>query len=437
MYILPVDQGAKPHVVIVGAGFAGLNVARALHKALPRPTSRHARITVIDRSNHHLFQPLLYQVATAGLSPAQIAVPVRAVLRSFPEIAVLMGEVVGVDRSAKQVRLKDLPPVTYDYLVIGTGARHGYFGHDEWEAHAPGLKSLADATRIRQRILFAFEVAEAEPDPAVRESLLTFVVVGGGPTGVEMAGSIAELAHAALARDFRRIDPRQAKIILMEAGPRVLAGFPEELSKAASRALEKLGVEIRPEARVEKVDAQGVWLRGALLPARTVIWAAGVVASGAGSWLGASVDRAGRVQVEKDLSVPGHREILVLGDTAAFIQDGKPLPGVAPVAMQQGRYAGKLLAARIRGQAAPPPFHYVDKGNLATVGRKYAIADLGRARLTGFVAWVAWLVIHIYYLIGFRSKIVVMIDWAWSYFTFERGARLITDEESPFKPGAR
>jgi NADH dehydrogenase len=407
-------------VVIVGAGFGGLKAAKKLKRA-------PVQVTVIDRSNHHLFQPLLYQVATAGLGATDIAAPIRSVVSHQKNTEVLMDEVTGVDVAGRHVvtRQRSIP---YDYLILATGARHSYFGHDEWENFAPGLKSIADARRIREKILLSFESAEVESEERVRRALLNFVIVGGGPTGVELAGSIAELAHVALASDFRHINPQATRVILVEAGPRILAGFPDDLAAKASRALANLGVEVRVNARVESISAEGAVISGQLLEARTVIWAAGVKASPAGQWLKAEVDQAGRVKVGADLTVPGHPEIFVIGDTASVLgEGGKPLPGQAPVALQQGTYVASVIATRAKGsKTPPPPFHYLDKGNLATIGRSSAIAEMGRIHLSGFLAWCAWLLVHIYYLIGFRNRVVVMIEWAWAYFTFQRGARLIT-----------
>ncbi len=418
------------HVVIVGGGFGGLTAARAL-KGAP------VRITLVDKRNHHLFQPLLYQVATAGLSPADIAAPIRSVVHRQKNVEVLLGEVVGVDRLGKKVRVNDEDgkshELAYDRLILATGSHHSYFGRDEWEKHAPGLKTLADATRIRQKILLGFEKAEMETDPVRRKAWTTFILVGGGPTGVELAGSIAELAHQALKSDFRRISPGAARIVLIEAGPRILAGFPEKLSKAATRYLEKRGVEILCSQRVENVHAEGVLVGGVSIESKTVVWAAGVLASPAGKWLGAETDRAGRVKVGADLSVPGSPEIYVIGDTALVEQSGRALPGVAPVAMQQGRYVAdrirQIARAAKSGTSIPmaKPFKYFDKGNLATVGRSFAIVDLAGLQLAGFSAWVIWIVVHIYYLIGFRNRLVVMLQWAWAYLTFQRGARLISE----------
>ncbi|MBV9231139.1 MAG: NAD(P)/FAD-dependent oxidoreductase [Chloroflexi bacterium] len=413
----------KPRVVIVGAGFGGIRAAHALRNA-------PIEVTVIDRNNHHLFQPLLYQVATAALSPADISAPIRHILRKQKNTTVIMAEVTGVDLQQQRV-LTNEHSIPYDYLVIATGARHSYFGHDEWEPFAPGLKTIVDATSLRRRILLAFEAAEVEPDPERQRALLTFVLVGAGPTGVEMAGAIAELAHSALTSDFRHIDPKMARIILVEAAPRMLLAFPDALAKKARLALNHLGVEVRTGAPVESIDSEGVVIAGKHLPAKTVIWTAGVAASPAGQWLGAEVDRAGRVKVNDDLTFSGYSNVFIIGDTASFIQDGKPLPGVAPVAMQEGHYVASLITQRVTGKgSAPDSFRYHDKGNLATVGRSFGIADLGRFRLTGFVGWVFWLAVHIFFLIGFRNRFLVMFQWAWSYLTFQRGARLITYDAS-------
>jgi NADH dehydrogenase len=392
------------------------------------------QLTVVDRRNHHLFQPLLYQVATASLSPANIAYPIRSTLRRYRNTEVLMAEVVAIDRAARKVSLVDSAEgferrwsVEYDYLVVATGATHSYFGNGEWAAFAPGLKSISDATTIRQRILTAFEAAEMEEDPERRAEWMHFALVGGGPTGVEMAGAIAELAHRALARDFRRINPRTARITLLEAGPRLLAAFPESLSEKARRDLERLGVVVRTNTRVSGISEHGVRIGEEVLRAKNVIWTAGVVASPAGQWLGTELDAAGRVLVDEHLNLPGDDRVFVLGDTACCIdrKTGKPLPGVAPVAMQQGRYAGDVIRARVRGRKGPGPFRYWDKGNLATIGRGRAVAAVGALRLTGWLAWLVWTFVHVAYLIGFRNRVVVLFEWAWSYVTFQRGARLI------------
>jgi NADH:ubiquinone reductase (H+-translocating) len=412
-----VDVADVPHVVIVGGGFGGLMAARGLGRA-------PVRVTVIDRSNHHLFQPLLYEVATAGLSPADISAPIRHVLRRQRNTEVILGEVTSVDVTGQRVLVADRS-VPYDYLVIATGARHSYFGHDDWERFAPGLKAIPDATAIRRKVLLAFERAELEPDPQVRSALLTFVIVGAGPTGVEMAGAIAELAHKTLVADFRHIDPRSTRILLVEAAPRILAAFPEQLARQAHRKLERLGVTVRTGQAVDEVDAEGVTIAGVRVAASTVIWAAGVRASPAGEWLGAKVDRAGRVLVQPDLTVEGHPEIYVIGDTAALSQDGQPLPGMAPVAMQQGRYVARAIRRRVRGEQAAPPFHYLDKGSLATVGRAFAIAHIWKLELSGLFAWLVWVAVHIWYLIGFRNRLLVLVQWAWAYLTHQQGARLI------------
>jgi NADH dehydrogenase len=404
----------------VGAGFGGLRAARAL-------SNTPVQVTVIDRRNHHLFQPLLYEIATAKLSPADICTPIRGILRGQRNAEVIMEEATGVDRENKRVLMGERF-LSYDYLVLATGAQHSYFGHDEWEPFAPGLKSILDATAIRRKILLAFEHAEIEPDPAKQQALLTFVVVGAGPTGVEMAGAIADLAHKSIVRDFRRISPKSARIILVEASPRILATFPESLARKAKAELEYMGVEVRAGQAVEQVNECGVVVHGETIQASTVIWAAGVKASPAGKWLGAEVDRAGRVLVERDLTLPGHPDIFVIGDTASLSERGKPLPGVAPVAMQEGRFVAETIRRRLHGETARKAFHYTDKGNLAAIGRSFAIADIGPVKLSGFIAWLTWLVVHIFYLIGFRNRIVVMIQWAWAYLTYQRGARLIQDD---------
>jgi NADH dehydrogenase len=413
-----VSGAAKPHVVIVGGGFGGLEVARTLRDA-------NVHITLIDRNNHHLFQPLLYQVATAGLSPADIAAPIRNILRKQEDAEVIMAEVTGVDKDRHRVLMGDRS-IEYDYLVLATGSRDGYFGHDEWEQYAPGLKSIPEATDIRRRILLAFEQAETAADDSQRHEQLTFVLVGGGPTGVEMSGAIAELAHKALAADFRHIDPRMARIILIEAGPRILPSFSEDLSHRSKKALERLGVEVREGQRVEAVDADGVTVAGERIACKNVIWAAGVQASPAGEWLGAETDRNGRVKVLDDCRIADHPEIFVIGDTATMQQNGKPLPGVAPVAIQQGHYVGRAIIRRLEREPGSGPFVYFDKGNLATVGRAFAVLEVGKIKMSGFLAWVAWLAIHIFFLIGFRNRAVVIIQWAWAYITYQRGARLIT-----------
>jgi NADH dehydrogenase len=408
-------------VVVIGAGFGGLSAAKALRR-LP------IEVVVIDERNYHLFQPLLYQVATAGLSPADIAAPIRGILGAQRNAQVMLGRVVGIDAARRAVILQDRE-VPYDDLIVATGARHAYFGHEEWAAFAPGLKKIDDATRVRRKILIAFERAEIEDDPAERRRLMTFAVVGAGPTGVELAGAIAELARVAIASDFRHIDPAMSRIVLIEAGERVLPAFPAELSAVAKRSLERLGVEVRTGSAVTACDADGVMLGEERIEARTIIWAAGVAASPAAEWLGAAHDRSGRVMVNGDLTLPGHPEIFVIGDTA-HVSDaaGRPLPGVAPVAKQEGQYVARVLAARLAGRP-PPPFRYRNFGNLATIGRTAAVVDFGFMRLTGFIAWLVWGVVHIYFLIGFRNRIAVVLDWLWAYATYQRGARLITDVE--------
>jgi NADH dehydrogenase len=413
--MLPIQ---RPRVVIVGAGFGGLSAAKALAAA-------PAAVTLVDRRNYHLFQPLLYQVATAALSPADIAWPIRAIVARQHNTSVQLARVTGVDTAKRQVRL-DERRLPFDYLILATGARHAYFGRDEWETVAPGLKKIADATHIREKVLLAFERAEVTHDPDERRRLLTFVVIGGGPTGVEMAGAIAELARMALAADFRMANPCDTRVVLVEAGPRVLASFPESLSEKARRQLERLGVEVRMGAAVMDCDHGGVAVAGERIEARTVIWAAGVIASPAAKWLGVAADRAGRVKVEADLSVPGHPNIFVIGDTAAVLQDGQPVPGIAPAAKQMGSYVARLIDARIRGRRFDRPFRYRHQGNLATIGRKAAVADFGQLRLSGFPAWILWAAAHVWFLIGWRNRLVVSANWLWSYITFERGARLIT-----------
>ena len=415
---------ASPRIVIVGAGFGGLSAAHGLAGA-------EADVTVIDRRNYHLFQPLLYQVATAGLSPAQIASPIRAILSRARNESVILGRVSDVDKQRRVVRVdeRDIP---YDYLVIATGARHFYFGHDDWERVAPSLKRIDDATFIRRRILTAFELAEQAADAETRRRYLTFVVIGAGPTGVEMAGAIAELAHVALRHDFRTINPTDARVVLVEAGPRVLPAFPEALSQAALHSLERLHVEVQLGRPVSRCDEQGVVIGDQRLEAGTLIWAAGVMASSAARWLGVEPDRVGRVKVSPDLSLPDHPEIFVIGDTAC-VMDGKgqALPGLAPVAKQQGAYVARLLRAKLAAAAPPSAFRYRDYGTLATIGRRAAVADFGWIRLHGTVAWLLWGLVHISFLIGFRNRLIVMLDWLWSYVTFQSGARLITGTEPP------
>ncbi len=415
----------RPRIVIVGAGFGGLVAARALRKVA-------AKVTVIDRRNYHLFQPLLYQVATAGLSPADIASPIRGILRDQANADVFMGRVVGVDGARREVMIEGGDRrIPYDYLIIAAGARHAYFGHDEWEDVAPGLKKIDDATAIRHRILVAFEKAETTSDPEERRRLLTFVIVGGGPTGVEMAGAIAELAKKTLVRDFRTIDPASARVILVEGGPRVLLAFPEDLAAKALRSLERLGVEVLTNTPVELCDADGVVSGGQRIEARTILWAAGVQAAPAAKWLQAERDRAGRVKVNADLSVPGEPDIFVIGDNAAVMQaNGQPVPGVAPAAKQMGAYVARVIAGRIAGKPVAEPFRYRNYGNFATIGRHAAVADFGWLRLSGYPAWLLWGAAHIYFLIGFRNRLAVMLDWLWAYITFQRGVRLITGSGS-------
>ena len=413
-------------VVIVGAGFGGLEAAKTLRRA-------PADVIVVDRQNHHCFQPLLYQVATAALSPADVAWPTRHILRDQRNATVLMEEVSGIDMRQKLLRT-NFGDIAYDYLVIATGATHAYFGHDEWAKFAPGLKRIEDATRIRRSILIAFEQAELITDADERRRLLTFVIVGGGATGVEMAGAIAEVARQTLATDFRRIDPRSARIVLIEAGPRLLPAFPPEQSDFVRAALMRAGVDVKTDTRVTSCDARGVDTDGGRIDAGTLIWAAGVTASPAARWLNAEADHAGRVKVGPDLSLPGHPEIFVIGDTAAVTdQAGHPVPGIASAAKQMGHYAGKLIAARIAGRAAPGPFRYMHLGELATIGRRAAVVKLGRLQLKGFIGWLFWAAVHIYFLIGVRNRFIVAFSWLWTYVTFQRGARLITSSEPPPK----
>jgi NADH dehydrogenase/putative oxidoreductase len=417
-----------PHVVIVGAGFGGLAVARRLRWC-------KARATLIDRRNYHLFQPLLYQVATASLSPADIATPIRSLLRHQFNAAVHYDRVTGIDRQAKAVLLDDRT-IPYDYLVLATGARHDYFGKDEWEATAPGLKKIDDATAIRRRILIAFERAEGCTDDAERAALLTFVVVGGGPTGVELSGAIAELARQGMEQDFRRFDPSAARVILVQAGPRVLPTFPEALSARAKAALEKLGIEVRLNGRVSAVNEAGVIIGEEHIAARTVLWAAGVAASPAAKWLGAPADRASRIMVLPDLSVPGSPEIFAIGDTAlAEAPGGQPVPGLAPAARQGGEYVARVIRARIEGRPLPGPFRYKHLGSMATIGRKAAVAELGFLKLWGMPAWWLWGAVHVAFLVGARNRFAVMFDWGWAYFTYRRSIRLITGAEQGTSAG--
>ncbi len=414
-------DATAPQIIIVGGGFAGLWATRAR-------AATAAQVTLVDRSNHHLFQPLLYQVATAGLSAPDIAAPLRNILRRQGNATVLMAEVVAIDKASRQVRLADGHALDYDFLLVASGAHHAYFGHDDWAAHAPGLKTLDDAFAIRRKLLLAFERAELEADPRARRAWLNFVIVGGGPTGVELAGTLAEIARHTLKREFRRIDPTSARVILVEAGPRLLSTFPENLSDNARRQLQRLGVEVRSGVAVSRIDSEGVVLGEELLPARTVLWAAGVAASRLGAALGVPLDRAGRVLVQPDLSVPGHPEIFVAGDLAAIVQDGKPVPGVAPAAKQMGTHVARAIRARLAGKPAPV-FRYRDYGNLATIGRMAAVVDFGRLQITGLFAWWFWLIAHVFFLIGFRNRILVLVNWAWSYWTYQRHARIVIGEE--------
>jgi NADH dehydrogenase len=407
--------------VIVGGGFGGLEAAKALAHA---PVD----VVLIDAHNHHCFQPLLYQVATAALSPAEVAWPIRAILRQQRNARVLLGRVTSIDVDRRRV-IADGLTLPYDVLVLATGATHSYFGHPEWEQAAPGLKRIEDATKIRARLLLAFEHAERTADPIERRRLLTFCIVGGGPTGVELAGALAEVAYRTLQADFRLIDPRSARIILIEAGPRLLPSFPDDLSDYAERALARMGVELRKNSQVTDCDQRGVAIGPERIDAGTVVWAAGVTASPAAHWTGAAHDRQGRVMVRADLSLPDHDEIFAVGDTAAVMdRNGRPVPGIAPAAKQMGRYVGKVIAARVAGRPSPGPFVYRHYGDLATIGRKAAVVRLGRLRLTGFLGWVFWSVVHIYFLIGLRHRFLVAFNWLWSYLTFQRGARLITEQ---------
>lgn len=408
-----------PHAVIIGAGFGGLEAAKHLG-------NKPIRVTVIDRTNYHLFQPLLYQVATAALSPADIAGPIRGILTKDENIEVLLGEVQSVDIAGRLVRTADRE-IAYDYLVVATGSRHSYFGHDEWEKLAPGLKSLEDAIEIRRRILLAFEFAEKTTDAGARQAAMNFVIIGGGPTGVEMAGAIAEIARETLAKDFRNIDPSKSRVILVDGGDRLLSGFPEDLSASALKQLESLRVEVRLGVHAENVTEEGVSVGGEFIPSRVKVWAAGNTASLVGKTLGVPVDRAGRVIVQDDLTIPGHPEVQVIGDLANFTSpaSGKPLPGVSPVAIQQGRQAALNIVRMVAG-GHPQRFHYWDKGSMATIGRNKAVADLNFIHFSGFLAWLAWLFIHVLYLVGFRNRVAVLLQWAWAYLTFNKGARLIT-----------
>ncbi len=417
---------AIPRVVIVGAGFGGLNAAQALAKA-------PVQITVIDRANYHTFQPLLYQVATAGLSPGEIAAPIRSILRSHKNVQVLMAEVTGFDLDRRIVKTSEAD-IPYDYLIVAAGAGHSYFGHDDWEPYAPGLKTIEDALEIRRRVLLAFELAERQASTGETAAQLNFVVVGGGPTGVELAGTLAEICRHALAHEFRSIDPARTHILLIEGGPRVLPAYAEDLSRSAQEQLNRLGVEVRTSAIVTQIEPGAVFAGSTRLPATVILWAAGVAASPLGKSLGVPIDRAGRVLVQPDLSLPLHPEVFVIGDLAALKDEhGKMLPGVAPVAIQQGRFVAKVIREEIESRPRTSAFHYWDKGSLATIGRAAAVAEFGRIHISGFIAWLSWLFVHILFLIGFRNRLLVFIQWAWSYVTYERGARLITG--STYLPG--
>lgn len=416
-------------IVIVGGGFAGINAAKTL------ATNKNLSIVLIDRRNHHLFQPLLYQVATAGLSPAEIASPIRSIMNPYPNVDVVLGNVVSVDKTKKTVST-EINQYEYDYLILACGAKHSYFGNPEWEEYAPGLKTLEQATEMRRRILLAYEMAEMEKDPTKQKQHLTFLIVGGGPTGVELAGAIAEISRFTLEKDFRHIDPANTRVILVEAGKRVLSSFSPKLSKIATRDLEKLGVQIWTNTRVTKINAQEVQLGAETLKASTILWAAGVTPSSIGKELGVALDSVGRVIVEPDLSVKQFSNIFVLGDQASFVTEKGPLPGLAPVAMQQGRWAAKNIIADFEGRERKP-FKYVDKGSMATIGRRKAVMQAFGLEMSGVFAWYAWLFVHIYYLIGFKNRFFVFYQWMWSYFTFSKGARLISSSDWKSKPSEK
>lgn len=413
---------AAHHFVIVGGGFAGLWATRAM-------ASAPVRITLIDRHNHHLFQPLLYQVATAGLSAPDIAAPLRHILRKQANVEVRLADVAAIAPQEKHVVLADGTTIAYDALLLATGATHAYFGHDEWARHAPGLKTLDDALQLRRHLLLAFERAEAETDPGKRAAWLSFAIVGGGPTGVELAGTLAEIARHTLKNEFRRIDPSQARVRLVEAGPRVLASFSDTLSEKARRQLERLGVEVVTGTPVSDITDEGYRLGETFIPAKTVVWAAGVAASPLARTLGVSLDRAGRVPVQPDLSVAEHPDIFVAGDLAAVTSDGRPVPGVAPAAKQMGRHVAQVLRARLDGRASPGDFRYQDYGNLATIGRMAAVVDFGRLKFSGLLAWWFWLTAHVFFLIGFRNRLVVLLNWCWAYWSYQRGARIILGKD--------
>jgi NADH dehydrogenase len=410
----------NPHVLILGGGFAGIYAAKRLG-------NEPVNVTVIDRQNHHNFQPMLYQVATAALSPGDIASPIRSILRRHRNAEVILGEVLSIDREARKVTLVDGSVLTYDYLIVGLGARHSYFGHEPWERLAPGLKEIDDALEIKRRVLLAFERAEREPDPVKRQTHLTFVVVGGGPTGVEVAGALAEIRRYALLRDFRHIDSREATVLLLEGGDRILSGYPPSLSARAKQTLRDLGVDVREQTLVTEIDSESVQAAGWRIPTRTVVWAAGNETSPVLKSLGVPQDRQGRVMVDEYCTIPGHPEVFVLGDAARFIQDGAPVPGTCPVAIQQGQYAAGAILDELRKKPRRK-FRYRDKGQLAVIGRGRAVADIRGLHFSGFLAWLIWIFVHIFFLIGFRNRLIVLIEWAWSYITYQRGARVITGE---------
>jgi NADH dehydrogenase len=417
--LFPRFEGRKPTVVIVGCGFGGLEAAHRLVKY-------DVELVLIDRTNHHLFQPLLYQVSTAALSPADIASPIRALLGNSPNVSVILGEVTGVDKDKREVFIRDTGIVSYDYLLLATGSAYAWFGHDEWAKHAAVLKTLPDALQIRRRILESFDWAESRRDPQEVKALTSFVIVGGGPTGVELAGSLGELTRATLRSEYRHIDPSKARIVLIDAAPRILLAFPEELSAYATRALEGLGVEVRCNASCEMIDGSGVTINGERIEAANVFWCAGTRAEPVAEWLGASAARNGGVEVTSECSIPGYPEIFSVGDVASFKgEDGTPLPGLAPVAKQQGEYVAKVIASRIGAGKHPGPFVYKNLGTMAVIGRSHAVAVLGKIKLTGSLAWLAWSLVHLFLLIGFRNRIIVFVNWAWAYVTFGRGSRLV------------